>query len=124
TTRLLEHLGRTRMSGAACAEKVGAVGMANPNLPALIPIPLGAGLVFYLANRFIIDALWRPFQQRAWFYLGLAVIIALVCLQYGYLTGVLAGLVCACMIFTVSYARLGVVRRHATRAQVPRHGVR
>ena len=124
TSRLLEHLGGTRMSGVACALTMGIVGMANFDLPALIPIPLVAGLVFYLAYNFIFDALWRPYQQRAWFDLGLAVFIAIVCLQYGYLTGVLAGLVCACMIFTVSYAQLGVVRRHATRAQVPSHVVR
>jgi|HubBroStandDraft_5_1064220.scaffolds.fasta_scaffold24063_2 SulP family sulfate permease len=124
TSRLLEHLGGARMSGVACAVTMGIVGMANFDLPALIPIPLVAGLVFFLAYSFIFDALWRPYQQRAWFDLGLAVTIALVCLQYGYLTGVLAGLVCACMIFTVSCARLGVVRRHATRAQVPSHVVR
>jgi MFS superfamily sulfate permease-like transporter len=34
-----------------------------------------------------------------------------------YLFGVLAGLLCACVMFTISYARLGVVRRHMTRAQ-------
>jgi SulP family sulfate permease len=112
------------MSGVACAVTLGIVGMANFDLPGLIPIPLVAGLVFYLAYSFIFDALRRPYQQRAWFDLGLAIVIAVVCLQYGYLIGVLTGLVCACMIFTVSYARLGAVRRHATRAEVPSHVVR
>jgi SulP family sulfate permease len=124
TSRLLEHLGGTRMSGVACAVTLGIIGMANLDLPGLIPIPLVGGLVFYLAYSFIFDALWRPYRQRAWFDLALAIVIAIVCLQYGYLTGVLAGLICACMIFTVSYARLGAVRRHATRAQVPSHVVR
>jgi SulP family sulfate permease len=124
TSSLLEHLGGARTSGVACAVTLGIVGMANFDLPGLIPIPLVAGLVFYLAYSFILDALRRPYQQRAWFELGLVIIIAIVCLQYGYLTGVLAGLVCACMIFTVSYARLGAVRRHTTRAQVPSHVVR
>jgi sulfate permease, SulP family len=124
TSSLLEHLGGARMSGVACAVTMGIVGMANFDLPGLIPIPLVAGLVFYLAYSFVFDALRRPYQQRAWFDLCLVIIIAIVCLQYGYLTGVLAGLVCACMIFTVSYARLGAVRRHATRAEVPSHVVR
>ena len=124
TSSLLEHLGGARMSGVACAVTMGIVGMANFDLPGLIPIPLIAGLVFFLAYSFIFDALRRPYQQRAWLDLGLVIIIAIVCLQFGYLTGVLAGLVCACMIFTVSYARLGAVRRHATRAQVPSHVVR
>ena len=118
TSRLLEHAGgATRMSGVVCALALGAVGIANFNLQGLIPIPIVAGLVFYLGYTFIIDALSRPYSQRAWLDLLLAVGITIVCLEYGYLIGVLAGLVCACMLFAMSYARLGVVRRHVTRAQ-------
>ena len=118
TSRLLEHAGgATRMSGVACALALGAVGIANLNLPGLIPIPIVAGLVFYLGYTFIVDSLWRPYSQRAWLDLLLAVGIMIVCIEYGYLVGVLAGLVCACILFAISYARLGVVRRHTTRAQ-------
>ena len=117
TSRLLEHAGgATRMSGVVCALAIGAVGVANFNLPGLIPIPIVAGLVFYLGYTFIVDALWRPYSQRAWFDLLLAVGIMIVCIEYGYLVGVLVGLVCACVVFAISYARLGVVRRHVTRA--------
>lgn len=118
TSRLLEHAGgATRMSGVVCALALGSVGIASFNLQGLIPIPIVAGLVFYLGCTFIIDALWRPYSQRAWLDLLLAVGITIVCIEYGYLVGVLAGLVCACILFAMSYARLGVVRRHATRAQ-------
>jgi SulP family sulfate permease len=118
TSRLLEHAGgATRMSGVVCALALGSVGIANFNLQGLIPIPIVAGLVFYLGYTFIIDALWRPYSQRAWLDLLLAVGITIVCIDYGYLVGVLAGLVCACILFAISYSRLGVVRRHATRAQ-------
>ena len=118
TSRLLEHAGgATRMSGVVCALALGAVGIANFNLQELIPIPIVAGLVFYLGYTFIIDALSRPYSQRAWLDLLLAVGITIVCLEYGFLIGVLAGLICACMLFAMSYARLGVVRRHVTRAQ-------
>ena len=101
-----------------CACALGMVGVANFDLPGLIPIPIVAGLVFFLGYTFIIDALWRPYAQRAWLDLLLAVGIMVVCIQYGYLIGVLVGLVCACMLFAISYARLGVVRRHMTRAHV------
>jgi SulP family sulfate permease len=118
TSRLLEHAGgATRMSGAACALALGFVGIANFNLLGLIPIPIVTGLVFYLGYTFIADALWRPYSQRAWLDLLLAVGIAIVCIEYGYLVGVLAGLVLSCMLFAVSYARLGVVHRHVTGAQ-------
>ena len=118
TSRLLEHAGgATRMSGVVCALALGLVGVANLDLPGLVPIPIIAGLVFYLGYTFITDALWRPYAQRAWLDLLLAIAITIVCIEYGYLIGVLAGLVCACMLFAMSYARLGVVRRHVTRTQ-------
>jgi SulP family sulfate permease len=118
TSRLLEHAGSaTRMSGAMCALALGAVAVANFNLPGLIPIAIVAGLVLYLGCMFITDALWRPYAQGAWLDLLLAVGIMIVCIQYGYLAGVLVGLVCACVVFAMSYARLGVVHRHLTRGQ-------
>jgi SulP family sulfate permease len=118
TSRLLEHAGgATRMSGVVCALALGSVGLTNFNLQGLIPIPIIAGLVFYLGYTFIVDALWRPYSQRAWLDLLLTVLITLVCLKYGYLVGVLAGLVCSCILFAMSYARLGIIRRHVTRAR-------
>ena len=118
TSRLLEQVaGATRMSGVVCALALGFVGLTGYNLQGLIPIPILAGLVFYLGYTFVVDALWRPYSQRAWLDLVLALAIAVVCLNYGYLVGVLAGLVCACVLFAMSYARLGIIRRHVTRAQ-------
>ncbi len=122
TSRVLEDAGgATRMSGVACAVMMGVVGIAHFDLPGLVPIPLLGGLIFYLGYSFLADALWRPYSQRAWVDLALIVGIAVVCLQYGYLVGVMAGLVCACMLFIVSYARLGVIRRRASRAQIVSH---
>jgi len=95
--------------------------VASLDLPGWIPVPIVAGLVLYLGYTFIVDALWRPYSQRAWLDLSLAVAIMIVCIQYGYLIGVVAGLVCACLLFAFSYARLGVVRRHLTRAQFSSH---
>lgn len=118
TSRLLEHAGgATRMSGVVCALALGFVGLTNFNLQGLIPIPIIAGLVFYLGYTFVVDALWRPYAQRAWLDLLLTLAITIVCVRYGYLVGVLAGLVCACLLFAMSYARLGIIRRHVTRAQ-------
>jgi sulfate permease, SulP family len=118
TSRLLEQAGgATRMSGVVCALALGAVGVASFDLPGLVPIAIVAGLVFNLGYTFIGDALWRPYTERAWLDLLLAVAIMIVCIQYGYLIGVLAGLLCACVMFAISYARFGVVHRHMTRAQ-------
>lgn len=118
TSRLLEQVGgATRMSGGFCALILGAVGLANFDLLALVPIPLIAGLVFYLGYTFIVDALWRPYMQRAWLDFLLAIGIMVVCVRSGYLIGVIAGVIAACLMFAISYARVGVVRRHLSRAQ-------
>ena len=118
TSQLLEHAGgATRLSGAVCALVMGVVGIASFNLPGLVPIPIIAGLVFYLGYTFLFEALWRPFSRRAWLDLVLAIGIMIVCLKYGYLVGVLVGIVCACVLFAVNYAQIGVVRRRVTRAQ-------
>jgi SulP family sulfate permease len=117
TSRLLEQAGgATRMSGVVGAAMLGLVATTHLDLPGLVPIPIIAGLVFYLGYTFIVDALRRPFVQRAWMDLVLAMVIMAVCVRFGFLVGVLAGLVGACVVFAMSYARLGVVRRHATRA--------
>src|SRR5262249_34938907 len=89
----------------------------NFDLPGLIPIPVVAGLVYYLGYTFLVDALWRPYVQRAWLDILLAVGIAIACVQYGYLVGVLGGIIGGCLLFAGSYARIGAVRRHVTRAQ-------
>lgn len=120
SSRLLQHAGAaTRASGAMSALILGIVAIAHFDLLALIPIPIVAGLVFFLGYNFVNEALARPIAQRAWLDVLLAVLIAAVCVRYGYVVGVLLGLVLACVMFAVSYARLGVVRRHVTRAMFP-----
>jgi sulfate permease, SulP family len=117
TSNLLEQAGAaTRLSGVFSSLTLGIVGLASFNLPGLVPIPVVTGLVFLLGYGFIMETFRRPFLQHAWLDLLLAVAIMIVCVAYGYLVGVLVGLLCACCLFAISYARIGVVRRHVTRA--------
>jgi len=118
TSLLLEKAGgATRLSGAAAALLLGVVAVTGLDLPGLVPIPVLAGLVFYLGIFFIVDALSKPLARRDWSNLLLAIGIAAVCARYGYLVGVLGGVVCACLLFAASYARVGAVRQHLSRAQ-------
>ncbi len=64
----------------------------------------------------LVGSLYRPLSQGAWVDLGLAVAIMLISIQYGYLTGVVAGIVMSCLLFAYSYGRIGVIRRKVTRA--------
>jgi sulfate permease, SulP family len=118
TSRLLENAGSaTRLSGVASSAVLLLVGLANFDLPALIPLPIAAGLVFVLGYGFLVEALARPLAQRDGMNLLLTLVIMGACVRYGYLVGVLSGIVAACMLFAVSYARAGVVRQHFSRAQ-------
>ena len=122
TSRLLENAGSaTRGSGLACACVLGVVGLASFDLPGLIPLPIAAGLVFQLGWGFLVEAFAKPLAQRAWLHLLLVLGIAAACVRFGYLTGVLGGVVAACLLFAVSYARVGVVRLQLSRAQFAGH---
>ena len=117
TSLLLEHAGSvSRMSGVVCAAVLGLVAIMDLKLPSMIPLVIIGALIFYLGLNFITEALWRPFKQRAWLDLLLSFFIMIMCIRFGYLVGVLVGLLCSCVIFAISYARIGAVRGDATRA--------
>jgi SulP family sulfate permease len=118
TSQLLGKAGGPpRLGGVLASLLLGAVALVHLDLPALIPIPIVVGLVLYLGYTFFVDALRALVAQRVWLDCVLAAAIAIVCIRYGYLVGVVAGIVAACVLFALSYARIGVVRRQATRAQ-------
>ena len=118
TSRLLEAAGAaTRMSGAACALMLLAVGLSGIDLLALVPLPVTVGLVFLLGWGFLVDGLGRLFAQRDVLNGLLALAIGAACVVSGYLVGVLGGIVAACLLFAASCARLGAVRQQLSRAQ-------
>jgi len=118
SSRLLENAGgASRLSGVACSSVLLLVGLAHFDLPAMIPLPIAAGLVFFLGYGFLVEAVARPLVRRDWLNLLLGLVIMVACVRYGYLVGVLSGIVAACLLFAASYARAGVVRHHLSRAQ-------
>jgi SulP family sulfate permease len=118
TSRLLEAAGAaSRHSGVACALMLLAVGLSGVDLLSLVPVPITAGLVFFLGWTFFVDGLGRLVAQRDVLNGLLALAIAAACVFSGYLTGVLGGVVAACLFFAVRYARLGATRQQLSRAQ-------
>jgi sulfate permease, SulP family len=117
TSRLLVQMGsRTRVTGIVCSLIMGGVGLAAFDLPGLVPLPVVAGLILQLGYSFLVDAFSRSLARRAWLEMGLTTAVLTVCVQYGYLTGVLTGIIFACVLFAINYARIGSIRRRATRA--------
>ncbi len=122
SSRLLESAGgASRLSGVACAVVLLFVGLAHFDLPALIPLPIAAGLVLFLGYGFLVEALAKPLVQRDWLNLFLALAIMACCVRFGYMVGVLGGIVAACLLFALGCARIGVVRQHLSRAQFAGH---
>jgi SulP family sulfate permease len=107
---------RTRLSGIATAAIVALVVLAGLDLPRFVPTPVLAGFVLLLGYTMLTDALKGAIRQKAWLEFALAAAIAFICVRFGYIAGVVAGFVCSCMLFAFSYGRIGVVRRHLTRA--------
>ena len=64
-----------------------------------------------------VEAFSKSLVQRDWLNLALAVVITAACVRFGYVAGVIGGIVCACLLFAASYARVGGVRQHLSRAQ-------
>lgn len=99
------------MSGVVSAVIMGIVAIAQFDLPGLVPIPLVGRLVFCRGHGFLGDALRKACLQRAWPDLVLIVGITVVCLRYGYLIGIAVGMLCACIVFVINYARLDTIDR-------------
>ncbi|MCB1548169.1 MAG: SulP family inorganic anion transporter, partial [Hyphomicrobiaceae bacterium] len=113
---MAETGGVGRASGVVAAVFIGLVLMTGIDLPRLVPTPILAGLLAYVGVRILQEAMSRSPAQNAWMDFALALAIMIVIINFGYLVGVVLGVVGACLMFAISYSRIGVVRRHLTRA--------
>lgn len=130
TSRLADELGATsRLAGLAAGAFVGVVLLAGLDFAALIPTPLLAGLVVFLGLTVIADVFagqsggqsggqsWRQSNSGSWGETVLTLAIMLAIVRFGYLAGIVFGLVAACLLFAVRYSRIETIRRHVTRAE-------
>jgi len=106
----------SRLSGLFAALVCGSVLFVGADLASLIPTPLLGGLLVYIGLIILDEALLRSPAKRSATDLALAAAIMLVIVFFGYLTGVMVGVIGASLLFAFSYSRIGVVRRHLSRA--------
>ena len=121
--------GNLSLNGALLIEKSGAVGrlggvfaalvcavvlFAGADIGAMVPKAILMGMLAYLGATILAETLHSPAQSSLaeW---GLAGAIMLVIVNFGYLMGVVLGVIGACLMFALSYSRIGVIRRHLTR---------
>lgn len=116
-SRMLEETGgKSWLCGLYAALVIGLVVVSRFDLTALVPTPVLGGLLIFMGFVVLREALVRSPARRSWVELGLALAIMFAIIQFGYLTGVVLGFVGACLLFAFNYGRIGVIRRHVTRA--------
>ena len=116
-SRLIDELGgKSRAAGIAGSLAIALVLISGLDIAALVPTPVLAGLVIYLGLGVMSEALLKSPAGRSWLEIALALAIMLAIVRFGYLTGVILGLVGACILFAVRYSRIDAIRRHVTRA--------
>lgn len=96
---------------------VGVLLLSGVNFVGLVPRPALGGLLIFLGIAFALEALKMPGRSSR-SETALTVLIMAVIVGFGYLTGIVLGIVCACLLFAARYSRIGVIRRHVTRAQM------
>lgn len=115
---LIEEAGGvTRLAGVFAALAIAVVLVSGIDVAGLVPLPLLAGLLVFLGVVMLVQTFLRAPAQRSATEILLALAIMLVILWFGYLVGVVLGVIGACLMFAFSYSRIGVIRRHVTRAE-------
>lgn len=114
---LLEESGAaTRWAGVIAALVCAVVLFSGADVGSLVPKAILMGMLAYLGVT-ILTELFRSPAQRSWADWALAGGIMLVIVNFGYLMGVALGVIGACLMFALSYSRIGVIRRHLTRQE-------
>jgi SulP family sulfate permease len=115
-SRLIDALGGAgRAAGLAGGAAIALVLLSGVDLAAFVPRPVLGGLLAFLGIGVMGEALKAP-GRRSWLELALSLAIMGAIVWLGYLTGIVLGVIGACLLFAASYSRIGVVRRHVTRA--------
>jgi SulP family sulfate permease len=107
----------TRLSGVFVSGGCALVLFAGADIGSVVPKAILGGMLAYLGVMILVEALVRSPAQRSRTDLALAVAIMIVICYFGYLLGVLLGVIGACLMFALSYSRIGVIRRHLTRQE-------
>ncbi|MBS0244721.1 MAG: SulP family inorganic anion transporter, partial [Proteobacteria bacterium] len=118
TSRLVDDLGgRGRLAGIAAGTFVVAVLALGVDFSHLVPRPILGGLLLFMGTGVLMESLKVP-GTRSWLEFALTLAIMAAIIGLGYLTGLVLGLIGACLLFAARYSRIDVVRRHLTRREI------
>ena len=114
---LLDELGATtRWAGAIVGLVSAFILFSGVDVGSIVPKAILGGMLAYL-GAVIIFELWEAPAQSSWMEWALTGVMTLVIINFGYFMGVVLGVIGACLMFALSYSRIGVIRRHLTRQE-------
>ncbi len=114
---LLDETGATtRWAGAIVGLGCALILFSGVDVGGVVPKAILAGMLIYLGAVIIIE-LWNAPADSSWMEWTLTAIMTLVIINFGYFMGVVLGVIGACLMFALSYSRIGVIRRHLTRQE-------
>ncbi len=114
---LLDETGATtRWAGAIVGVVCAAILFSGADVGSFVPKTILGGMLAYLGAVIIIE-LWEAPAQSSWTEWALTGLMTLVIINFGYFMGVVVGVIGACLMFALSYSRIGVIRRHLTRQE-------
>jgi SulP family sulfate permease len=114
---LLDESGATtRWAGAIVGIVCAIILFSGTDVGSVVPKTILAGMLVYLGAVILIE-LWEAPAQSSWMEWALTGVMTLVIINFGYFMGVVLGVIGACLMFALSYSRIGVIRRHLTRQE-------
>jgi SulP family sulfate permease len=117
-SRLTDILGgRGRAAGVAAGLLIGLLLFSGIDLASLVPRPVLGGMLIFLGIGIVLEGLKVP-GRRSSLEFALTLLIMGAIVGLGYLTGIILGIIGACLLFAARYSRIGVIRRHVTRAEL------
>lgn len=114
---LLDESGAaTRWAGAVVGLVCAIILFSGADVGSFVPKAILGGMLAYLGAVILIE-LWEAPARSSWMEWALTGMMTLVIINFGYFMGVVLGVIGACLIFALSYSRIGVIRRHLTRQE-------
>jgi len=112
---LLDESGATtRWAGAIVGIVCAIILFSGVDVGSVVPKAILGGMLAYLGVMIIVE-LWEAPAKSSWMEWALTGVMTLVIINFSYFMGVVLGVIGACLMFALSYSRIGVIRRHLTR---------
>jgi len=107
----------SRLSGVFIALIIAFVLAGGAALIGYIPRLTPGALIFYIGASMLFERLWQAYHGMSRFEGALMIAILVVIANWGFLAGTAVGVVAACVIFAISYSRLGVIKHSLSGAE-------